>query len=156
MDELWTTLPLSELKPEDEQVPSLQVTQGLHVEASTLQAEFEMQTNHLSDVKAMHQHVLVAAGMIPETNLHAAFPDRALEWVVESLHGIMNPDGLAIPCLGVTQEAIQLNIQQTEASTQVRLVIQDGENEPLVRDLPLPAQCEPKAHFIDGYLHLRW
>ena len=44
-------------------------------------------------------------------------PERALAWVVESINGRVDPDGLSIPLLGTNQDAIQLQVKTTEDAT---------------------------------------
>ena len=100
----------------------------------------------------------MTAGMLPETGLAAQHPERALSWVVNSINGRVNPDGLTIPLLGAELQQIQLKTKHTEETTLVQLRVEDGELPPLVRELPLPAEAASslQATFVDGQLHLRW
>ena len=131
---------------------------GLEVEASMLQAQFDSSSLHLEEVRQRHAEVLVTAGMLPETGLAAQHPERALSWVVNSINGRVNPDGLTIPLLGAELQQIQLKTKHTEETTLVQLRVEAGELPPLVRELPLPAEAASslQATFVDGQLHLRW
>ncbi len=132
-------------------------TNGLNAAVEDLHAEFHAQANHLSEVQSMHEHVLVSAGMLPETHLAETEPDRQLKWMVEALHGKVNPDGLTIPLLGVTAEDVQLYTRQQGEMTMLKLIVNDGDNEPLEREMPLTNPSEEiSAHYINGRLHLRW
>jgi hypothetical protein len=132
-------------------------TLGLNAAVEDLHAEFHAQANHLSEVQSMHEHVLVSAGMLPETHLADTEPDRQLKWMVEALHGKVNPDGLTIPLLGVTAEDVQLYTRQQGEVTVIKLVVRDGDNEPLEREMPLSnLNRKISAHYINGRLHLRW
>jgi hypothetical protein len=70
----------------------------------------------------------------------------------------MNPDGLSIPLLGTTEEAIQLHVKHTEEATLVKLDIKDPEGPNLVREFPLPTEAAGTltADFSHGRLSLRW
>ena len=131
---------------------------GLATDAANLQAAFETSSSHLDEVRARHTEVLVTAGMLPETGLADRHPERALAWIVESINGRMNPDGLTVPLLGTTEEAIRLHVKNTEDATLVKLDIHDPNGPPLVRELPLPAEASEtlQATFVEGRLHLRW
>ena len=130
---------------------------GLTAEVEKLHAEFHQQANHLNDVQTMHEEVLVSAGMLPETHIAEVHPDRQLKWMVEALHGKVNPDGLTIPLLGVTAEDVTLFTKKDGEQTMLKLVVQDGDNEPLEREMPLPdTDQEVSANYINGRLHLRW
>ena len=130
---------------------------GLTAEVEHLHAEFHQEANHLNEVQAMHQEVLVSAGMLPETHMAEVHPDRQLKWMVEALHGKVNPDGLTIPLLGVSAEDVALFTKKDGERTMLKLVVQDGDNEPLEREMPLPdADSEVSANYINGRLHLRW
>jgi HSP20 family molecular chaperone IbpA len=77
--------------------------------------------------------------------------------MVEALHGKVNPDGLTIPLLGVSAEDVTLFTKIDGERTMLKLVVQDGDNEPLEREMPLPdADSEVSANYINGRLHLRW
>ena len=71
-----------------------------------LHTEFQSSATHLHEVQSMHKHVLVQAGMIPETHIAEVEPTQRLEWVLQELHGMSNPDGLTIPILGVAPEQL--------------------------------------------------
>lgn len=131
---------------------------GLQTDASTLQAHFEASTDHLEEVRMRHTEVLVTAGMLPETGLAERHPERALAWVVQSINGRMDPDGLTIPLLGTQEEAVQLHVKETEEATVVKLDVQDTEGPNLVRELPLPVGVAAtlSAGFSNGRLTLRW
>ena len=77
-------------------------THGLSASVENLHTEFHNQAGHLGEVQSMHEHVLVAAGMLPETHLADVDPSRQLKWMVEALHGNVKQDVLTIPLLGVT------------------------------------------------------
>lgn len=77
--------------------------------------------------------------------------------MVEALHGKVNPDGLTIPLLGVTAEDVQLYTKQQGEVTLVKLVVHDGDNDPLEREMPLSNLSEEiTAHYMNGRLYLRW
>lgn len=156
--------PMDEWQPLDmttEDMPSTPlepVIDGLSTDAANLQAAFEMANTHLDEVRARHTEVLVTAGMLPETGLSDRHPERALAWIVEGINGRVDPDGLSIPLLGTHEEAIQLHVKTTEDATLVKLDIHDPNGDPLVRELPLPADANAtlQATFSEGRLHLRW
>ena len=131
---------------------------GLSTDAANLQAAFETTSTHLDEVRARHTEVLVTAGMLPETGLSERHPERALAWIVQGINGRVDPDGLTIPLLGTDEEAIQLHVKTTEDATLVKLNIHDPDGDPLVRELPLPAEANTtlKATLSRGRLHLRW
>ena len=131
---------------------------GLMVDASALQADFDNRSTHLDEVRARHSEVLVTAGMLPETGLADQHPERALAWLVESVNGRVNPDGLSIPLLGADLDDIQLDIKSTDETRLIRLQVQDGDMPTLVREFPLPAEASEaiEASFVQGRLHLRW
>ena len=130
---------------------------GLDTQPEQLHADFQIQADHLSEVQMNHQQVLVAAGMIPESHLAEVAPERQLTWMVEQLHGTVNPDGLMIPLHGAKEEDIEISTLQGEAHRKLRLVVKEAEHDDLLRVVPLPAEAgEIKAHFINGRLHLRW
>jgi hypothetical protein len=81
-----------------------------------------------------------------------------LAWIVQGINGRVDPDGLTIPLLGTHEEAIQLHVKTTEDATLVKLDIHDPNGDPLVRELPLPAEAKDtlQATFSQGRLHLRW
>jgi hypothetical protein len=156
MDE-WTSLDIETVtteptKPEDDGLT------GLSTDAATLQSEFEGRPTHLDEVKQRHLEVLVTAGMLPESGLADVHPERALSWVVNSINGRLNPDGLTIPLLGSSLENVQLKTKVTDEATVVMLTVEDGEHPELVRELPLPlgAASTLEATFHQGRLHLRW
>ena len=130
---------------------------GLDAQPQQLHADFQVQADHLSEVQMNHQQVLVAAGMIPESHLAEVAPERQLTWMVEQLHGTVNPDGLMIPLHGAQEGDIEISTLQGEAHRKLRLVVKEAEHDDLLRVVPLPAEAgEVKAHFINGRLHLRW
>tara|TARA_B100000459_G_scaffold123945_1_gene76543 strand:+ start:650 stop:1150 length:501 start_codon:yes stop_codon:yes gene_type:complete len=130
---------------------------GLEAEPQQLHAEFHAVADHLSEVQLNHQRVLVASGMIPESHLAEIEPERSLTWMVEQLHGTVNPDGLTIPLHGADNSDIELSTLSDETQRQLRLVVKEAGHDDLTRILPLPAEAgEIKAHFINGRLHLRW
>jgi len=130
---------------------------GLDAQPEQLHADFQVQADHLSEVQMNHQQVLVAAGMIPESHLAEVAPERQLTWMVEQLHGTVNPDGLMIPLHGAQKGDIEISTLQGEAHRKLRLVVKEAEHDDLLRVVPLPAEAgEVKAHFINGRLHLRW
>ena len=122
-----------------------------------LHANFHDKASHLGEVQTMHEQVLVSAGMLPESHLAEAQPERQLKWMVEALHGKVNPDGLTIPLLGVTANDVELFLNNEGETTVLKLVVSDGDNDPLERELPLPDALGPiSANYINGRLHLRW
>ena len=122
-------------------------TLGLEAEPQQLHAEF-----HIN-----HQRVLTASGMIPETHLAEIEPKRRLAWMVDQLHGTVNPDGLMIPLHGANNSDIEVSTLQDETQRQLRIIVKEAGHEDLLRILPLPAEAsEISAHFLNGRLHLRW
>ena len=123
-----------------------------------LHTEFQTSATHLHEVQSMHKHVLVQAGMIPETHIAEVEPTQRLEWVLQELHGMSNPDGLTIPLLGVSPEQLGVQIQKLATETQVKITIQQEDNATFERILPLNSeQAETlRVHFVNGRLHLRW
>jgi hypothetical protein len=111
----------------------------------------------MTEVQMNHQRVLVASGMIPESHLAEIEPERSLAWMVEQLHGTINPDGLIIPLHGADNSDIEVSTLNDETQRQLRLIVKEAGHDDLTRILPLPAQAgEIQAHFINGRLHLRW
>jgi hypothetical protein len=123
-----------------------------------LHTEFQTSATHLHEVQSMHKHVLVQAGMIPETHIAEVEPTQRLEWVLEELHGMSNPDGLTVPLLGVAPEELEVQVKEVGSETHVKISIQQEGNAPFERVLPLNnEQAETlRVHFINGRLHLRW
>ena len=123
-----------------------------------LHTEFQSSATHLHEVQSMHKHVLVQAGMIPETHIAEVEPTQRLEWVLQELHGMSNPDGLTIPLLGVAPEQLGVQILNLGTEIQVKITIQQEDNAPFERILPLNReQAETlRVHFVNGRLHLRW
>ena len=156
MDE-WKPLDLT-TEITDHEVVDPAAPEGLDTDAASLQAHFEASNDHLMEVRQRHTEVLVTAGMLPESGLAEHLPERALAWVVESINGRMNPDGLTIPLLGTNETAIQLHVKETEEATLVRLDIEDSEGPDLVRELPLPIEAAATlaANYSHGRLTLRW
>ena len=83
-----------------------ETTVGLAASVESLHSEFQQSADHLGEVHTMHEQVLVSAGMLPESHLAEVQPERQLKWMVEALHGSVNPDGLTIPLLGVTAKDV--------------------------------------------------
>ena len=132
-------------------------TLGLDAEPQQLHAEFHAHADHMTEVQMNHQRVLVASGMIPESHLAEIEPERSLAWMVEQLHGTVNPDGLIIPLHGADNSDIEISTLNDETQRQLRLIVKETGHNDLTRILPLPAQAgEIQAHFINGRLHLRW
>ena len=153
----WTPLDIE--TPTSSTDEALEVNfEGLSVDASALQARFEQDETHLDEVKQRHLEVLVTAGMLPETGLAANHPERALSWVLSTINGRIDPDGLTIPLLGTTPDRVNLQTKVTDNETLVQLNIEDGDLPALVRDLPLPLEAAEtlQATFVEGHLHLRW
>jgi len=122
-----------------------------------LHQEFHQSADHLHEVRDMHTHVLVQAGMIPETNLADVNPSQRLDWVLQELHGMRNPDGLTIPMMGVSSEDVEINIMSTDSETNVKVTIREEGHEPFERVLPLTGEnLDVQAHFVNGQLRLRW
>ena len=105
----------------------------------------------------MHTHVLVQAGMLPETHLADVHPSQRLDWILQELHGMRNPDGLTIPLMGVSSDDVEVNIQHTNSETNVKLTVREEGHQPFERVLPLLGEnLDVKAHFVNGQLRLRW
>jgi hypothetical protein len=153
----WTPLEIEEASEAPGLDQSL-TTDGLGVDAATLQASFDAETTHLDEVRQRHEAVLVTAGMIPEHALAATHPERALTWVVQGLNGRVHPDGLSIPLLGSALEQVNLTASTDGETATVRLTIREEGHEPLVRDMNLPEGALERltATWVNGHLHLRW
>jgi hypothetical protein len=154
----WETVHLeTESTDEDSGKPMDARTLGLEVEPQQLHAEFHIQAGHLSEVQMNHQRVLTASGMIPESHLAEIEPERRLAWMVDQLHGTVNPDGFMIPLHGASNSDIEISTLHDETQRQLRIVVKEAGHDDLLRILPLPAEAsEISAHFINGRLHLRW
>ena len=134
-----------------------ETTGGLATSVESLHSEFHQLADHLGEVQTMHEQVLISAGMLPESHLAEVQPERQLKWMVEALHGSVNPDGLTIPLLGVTAEDVVLFTKKEGEITHLKMVIADGDNEPLEREMPLPEDVQDlSANYVNGRLHLRW
>ena len=132
-------------------------TGDLTASVESLHSEFHQLADHLGEVQTMHEQVLVSAGMLPESHLAEVQPERQLKWMVEALHGSVNLDGLTIPLLGVTAKDVVLFTKKEGEITHLKLVIADGDNEPLEREMPLPETADIlSANYVNGRLHLRW
>ncbi|MEC7111986.1 MAG: hypothetical protein VXW72_00490, partial [Candidatus Thermoplasmatota archaeon] len=93
----------------------------------TLHQEFQQEASHLHEVQAMHTHVLVQAGMLPETHLADIEPSQRLDWILNELHGMRDPDGLTIPMKGVSSEDVEINVLNAENETSVKITVhEDG------------------------------
>ena len=151
---------MSDWKPLDVSEDELEeiATSDFSSTPEQLHTEFQTSATHLHQVQSMHKHVLVQAGMIPETHIAEVEPTQRLEWVLQELHGMSNPDGLTIPLLGVTPEQLEVQIKDTGWETHVKITIQQEGNDPFERILPLNSeQAETvRVHFVNGRLHLRW
>ena len=151
---------MSDWKPLDVSEDELEglSARNLSLTPDQLHTEFQTQATHLNEVQSMHKHVLVQAGMIPETHIAEVEPSQRLEWVLQELHGMNNPDGLTIPLLGVAPEELEVQIQELGTETQVKITILQDDNAPFERILPLKSeQAESlRVHFVNGRLHLRW
>ena len=147
----WKRLALTEDKKGSEEAMNLS-TPPEH-----LHQEFHQAADHLHEVRDMHTHVLVQAGMLPETHLADVNPSQRLDWVLQELHGMRNPDGLTIPMRGVSPEDVEIDIMQTDTETNVKVTVREEGHDPFERVLPLMGEnLDVKAHFIDGQLRLRW
>ena len=148
----WKPLDVSEDKLEGIDASDFSAT------PEQLHTEFQTSATHLHEVQSMHKHVLVQAGMIPETHIAEVEPTQRLEWVLQELHGMSNPDGLTVPLLGVAPEQLEVQIKELGSETHVKITIQQEGNAPFERVLPLNnEQAETlRVHFINGRLHLRW
>lgn len=148
----WKSVDVSDEEVEDVDLKNFSST------PEQLHSQFQRSATHLHEVQSMHKHVLVQAGMIPETHIAEVEPTQRLEWVLQELHGMSNPDGLTIPLLGVAPEELEVRIQKLSTETQVKITIQQEENAPFERILPLNnEQAETlRVHFVNGRLHLRW
>ena len=154
----WETVHLETESTAEISEESMDVkTLGLDAEPEQLHAEFHVEAGHLSEVQMNHQRVLVASGMIPESHLSEIEPERRLAWMVDQLHGTVNPDGLTIPLHGADDSDIQISTLNDEAQRQLRIVVKETGHDDLLRIFPIPAEAgEIRAHFINGRLHLRW
>ena len=80
-----------------------------------------------------------------------------MDWVVQELHGMRDPDGLTIPMRGVSAEDVEINIMNTDSETNVKITIHESGHQPLERILPLKGEnLDIQAHFVNGQLRLRW
>ncbi len=147
----WKRLELSEDEKEDSTSKDLtSVPQLLH-------QEFLHEAQHLHEVQAMHTHVLVQAGMLPESHLAEVEPSQRLDWVLQELHGMRDPDGLTIPLKGVSSDDVEISIMDNDSETSVKVTVREQGHEPFERVLPLTGEnLDIKAHFVDGHLRLRW
>ena len=147
----WKRLALTEdkeAKPEEGDFSS--APQLLH-------QEFREEAHHLHEVRAMHTHVLVQAGMLPETHLAEVDPSQRLDWILQELHGMRDPDGLTIPLKGVSFEDVEVNIMSNDSETSIKLTIHEKGHQPFERVLPLMGEdLDVQAHFVNGQLRLRW
>ena len=151
---------MSDWKPLDVSEDELEeiATSDFSSTPEQLHTEFQTSATHLHQVQSMHKHVLVQAGMIPETHIAEVEPTQRLEWVLQELHGMSNPDGLTIPLLGVSPDQLEIQIKEIGLETHVKITIQQEGNDPFERILPLNSeQAETvRVHFVNGRLHLRW
>ena len=147
----WKRLALTEDKEEKTQEDNLtSAPQMLH-------QEFHEEAHHLHEVRAMHTHVLVQAGMLPETHLAEVEPSQRLDWILQELHGMRDPDGLTIPLRGVSSEDVEINVMSNDSETNVKLTIHEEGHQPFERVLPLMGEdLDVQAHFVNGQLRLRW
>ena len=147
----WKRLALTEDKEEKKQEDNLtSAPQMLH-------QEFHEEAHHLHEVRAMHTHVLVQAGMLPETHLAEVEPSQRLDWILQELHGMRDPDGLTIPLRGVSSEDVEINVMSNDSETNVKLTIHEEGHQPFERVLPLKGEdLDVRAHFVNGQLRLRW
>ena len=147
----WKRLNLTEDKEGAEKVHHLSSTPEL------LHQDFHEEANHLHEVRNMHTHVLVQAGMLPETHLADVNPSQRLDWILQELHGMRDPDGLTIPLMGVSADDVEINIMSTESETSVKLTIREEGHQDLERVLPIVGEnLEVRAHLVNGQLRLRW
>ena len=147
----WKRLALTEDKEEKTQEDDLSSAPQL------LHQEFHEEAHHLHEVRAMHTHVLVQAGMLPETHLAEVDPSQRLDWILQELHGMRDPDGLTIPLKGVSSEDVEINIMSNDSETSVKLTIHEEGHQPFERVLPLMGEyLNVRAHFVNGQLRLRW
>ena len=147
----WKRLALTEDREEKTQEDDLSSAPQL------LHQEFHEEAHHLHEVRAMHTHVLVQAGMLPETHLAEVDPSQRLDWILQELHGMRDPDGLTIPLKGVSSEDVEINIMSNDSETSVKLTIHEEGHQPFERVLPLMGEdLNVRAHFVNGQLRLRW
>ena len=147
----WKRLELAEDENEDTTSTDLSsVPQMLH-------QEFLQEADHLHEVQAMHTHVLVQAGMLPESHLAEVEPSQRLDWILQELHGMRDPDGLTIPLKGVSSDDVEISIMDNDSETSVKVTVREQGHESFERVLPLTGEnLNVKAHFVDGHLRLRW
>ena len=130
----WKRLELAEDENEDVTSTDLSsVPQMLH-------QEFLQQANHLHEVQAMHTHVLVQAGMLPESHLAEVEPSQRLDWILQELHGMRDPDGLTIPLKGVSSDDVEISIMDNDSETSVKVTVREQGHEPFERVLPLTGE----------------
>ena len=147
----WKRLALTREESDDEK------EQDLSSSPQMLHDEFKQSAHHLHEVQSMHTHVLVQAGMLPETHLAEVNPSQRLDWILEELHGMRDPDGLTIPLRGVSADDVEIDIMILDAETSIKITIQEEGHDSLERVLPLVGEnLDVKAHFINGQLRLRW
>ena len=147
----WKRLALTENKEENPEEGDFSSAPQL------LHQEFHEEANHLHEVRAMHTHVLVQAGMLPETHLAEVDPSQRLDWILQELHGMRDPDGLTIPLKGVSFEDVEVNIMSNDSETSIKITIHEKGHQPFERVLPLMGEdLDVQAHFVNGQLRLRW
>ena len=153
----WTK---ADIGQEEEQSDSLKPdTTGLLAQPQLMHSEFHNAAEHLHEVRAMHEQVLVTAGMLPETHVSETNPSMQLEWVIKELNARIDPDGLTIPLLGATFDDIEIQYRKEGELIEAKLTIHDGDNPPLERTLPLPdveSIENINANYSNGRLRLRW
>ena len=154
----WEPVVLQTDSEQDEQASTDAKKQvGLEALPEQLHADFQATASHLDEVQMNHKLVLVAAGMIPESHLAEIEPERQLAWMVEQLHGTMNPDGLSIPLMGAKASDIEISTLNDEVQRKLKIIVKEQGHDNLQRVVPLPSEArEIQAHFINGRLHLRW
>ena len=146
----WERLTLANEENDAEKSELASTPEALH-------QKFHESADHLHEVRDMHTHVLVQAGMLPESHLADVNPSQRLDWMLKELHGMRDPDGLTIPLRGIASEDLELNIQKNDSETRVQIRIKEEGHEPFERILPLVGNdLEVRAHFANGQLRLRW
>ena len=74
MDE-WSPLAIEQLPSTTNHHSDGPSLDGFSPDASMLQAQFETESTHLTEVRQLHTEVLVTAGMLPEMSLAETEPE---------------------------------------------------------------------------------
>ena len=145
---------------DDEQEPLPQPdekSQTRESAAHTMHGEFVLQTEHLTEVRYRHHQVLVASGLLPESNLAEQHPELALKWFIDELNGNMITDGLELPMHGATLNDVELHTTLLNDGQHVGKLSIKNEEINIEKMFPIPDPNGLRsATFIEGKLRLRW